>query len=133
MRRSFTLIECAAAIVVLGVGMVPLMQSFVDAASQTRHVIQASVASFLATERMEQIVAARYRDAVGYTRVTTANFPNESSISGFTTFARTVTVQTVNNALAASGSDIGLKLVTVTVTWNGGTSQMRVARIFGDF
>lgn len=132
-RRSFTMIEAAMAIVILGIGMAPLLGGFVTAANASREAVQASIAQMLAGERMEQIVAARYRNPTGYTLVNEGNFQDEANVTDFATFARTVDVQTVNNSLANSGSDVGIKKVTVTVTWNGATRQIRLARLFGDF
>ncbi|HWL94705.1 MAG TPA: hypothetical protein VNT79_14380 [Phycisphaerae bacterium] len=130
-RRAATIIEIVMALIILGVAMPTLMNSFVDASSQTVKPTLATIGSFLATERMEEIIGRRYRADDGYGAMTTANFPNESPISGFPAFSRTVTVSYVNSALAGVGGDQGYKLVRVRVTWSGGA--VAIERIFADF
>lgn len=134
-RRATTIIEIVAAIVILAIALPPLMLSFAEAAHQSIYPVNASVASFLAIERMEEIVARRYRDDSGFDAVNTTNFPNESSLSGFAGFARSVTITCVDENLASQscGSDPGYKLVRVGVTWNGGDSEVRIERVFADF
>jgi hypothetical protein len=133
LRRATTIIEIVAAIVILSIALPPLVVSFADAARQSIYPVNASTASFLAIERMEEIVARRYRDNSGYDAVTTANFPDEAGLTGFPGFARTVAVSYVDQDLNSSGSDVGYKLVRVGVTWNGGASEIRIERVFADF
>jgi hypothetical protein len=132
-RKATSIIEIVMAIIILAVSVPPLMSAFTQSAHNTIHPTNATIASFLATERMEEIVARRYRATDGYANVTTANFPNEASVTNFTRFARSVTVSYVNSALASVGSDQGYKLVRVTVTWNSGTKSVVEERVFADF
>lgn len=131
LRRSATIIEIVAAIVILGVAMPTLMSAFGDAAVQSIGPYQRGIASLLAIERMEEIVARRYRGTDGYSAITTANFPSESPVSGFATFDRSVTVTFTNAALATVGSDQGYKLVRVNV--QGGGEEIEIERLFADF
>ncbi len=132
-RRSVTIIEIVMAIVILAISMPTLMTAFVEASMQTIQPSLASVASFLATDRMEEIIARRYRATDGYDAVTAANFPAENPVSGFTRYARTVTVTFVNSSLATVGSDQGYKKVRVTVSWNSGAESIAIERIFANF
>src|SRR5262245_26451686 len=133
-RRGLTLIEVTFALVILSIGLTPMMAALTDGASETIDTTQASVASFLVTERMEQIVAARYRAVSGYTLVTSANFPNETPVSGFSAFNRTTTIQEVAAGdLSTAQSASGIKRVTVAVSWRSGARQMSLTRIFTDY
>ncbi|MBK8268360.1 MAG: hypothetical protein IPK83_08680 [Planctomycetes bacterium] len=132
-RRATTIIEIVMAIIILAVSVPPLMSAFSQSALNTIHPANAATAAFLATERMEEIVARRYRATDGYAAVTTANFPNESSITNFARFSRTVSVSFVNASLASVGSDQGYKLVRVTVSWNSGAKSVVVERVFANF
>ena len=132
-RRSTTIIEVVTALMILGVALPPLMRSFADASIQTVYPSNAAVASYLAVDRMEEIIARRYRGTDGYLSVTTANFPNESPVPGFAIFNRTVAVAFVNSSLAAVGSDQGYKKVTVTVTWESGARKITIEHLFADF
>jgi Tfp pilus assembly protein PilV len=132
-RQGATIIELAACIMILAVALPTLLKTFAEASMKSMHPANEAMASFLAIDRMEEIVARRYRGTDGYSAVTTANFPNESPVSGFTGFTRSVTVTTVDSSLATVGSDVGYKKVRVTVTWNSGANSLVIERIFADF
>ena len=57
LRRSTTIIEVVMATIILSVGLPPLIGAMAEGAMQSRVPSNATIASFLATERMEQIVA----------------------------------------------------------------------------
>ncbi len=132
-RRAATIIEIVAAIVILSIALPPLISSFADAALQSIHPSQAVVASFLATERMEEMIARRYRADDGYAALTTANYPAETPVTGFSGYNRSVTVSFVDDQLAPQGGDVGYKLVRVTVEWNGGANEIHLERAFADY
>ncbi len=130
-RRSATIIETVAAIIILSVALPTLLTAYGEASHQSIRPYQQSIASMLAIERMEEIVARRYRGTDGYSAVTTSNFPNESPISGFTTFSREVSVSFVDAGLNPAGSDQGYKLVKVKVI--GNQTDIEIERVFADF
>lgn len=131
--HAMTIIEVVTAVVILSVGLPTLIKSFADSSNQSHLPINATIASFLCTERMEQIVARRYRNDSGYAALTTVNFPAESPVSGFPRFSRSVTISEVTSSLAASGSAVGYRKVRVTVTWQPNNSSMSIERVFADF
>lgn len=136
-RRSATIIEVAMALVILSVALPPLVKSFADASRQTIHPSQASVAAFLAIERMEEVVARRYRGTQGgvkpYDALVAANFPAETPVAGFGAYARRVTFSEVNSALQPSATPCGYRKARVTVSWNNGTQEVVMERLFADF
>ena len=131
--RATTIIEVVTAIVILSVALPSLMRAFADSTNQTVLPVNATVASFLATERMEQIIARRYRNDSGYDALTTVNFPAESPVSGFGRFSRSVTITEVDTNLATSGSAVGYRKVKVTVTWQPNNSSLSIERVFAEF
>lgn len=131
MRRSTTIIETVAAIVILSVALPSLMSAYAEASHQSIKPYQQSIASMLAVERMEEIIARRFRGTDGYDAVTTTNFPSESPVSGFPAFDRSVSVLLVDSSLGVVGSDQGYKLVTVEVSGNG--ASIEIERVFADF
>lgn len=131
-RRAATIIEIVMAIVILAIALPPLIDAFSDAAIQSIHPANAAVASFLATERMEEIIARRFRANDGYGAVTQANYPSETPVAGFSRFNRSVTVTFTDSALNSQVSDMGYKLVRVTVTWNAGANEIYIERLFAD-
>ena len=132
-RQATTIIEVVMAIVILSVALPPLISSFVEASNQTILPANSAVASFLVTERMEEIIARRYRATDGYAAVTTVNYPDETPVAGFPRFDRLVTVTFTDAALNTVGSDQGYKNVRVTVTWNSGANEIVIERLFADF
>ena len=131
LRRGTTVIEIAICMMILGIALPPLIGAFADAARQSTQPVGSTIASLLAIERMEQIVARRYQGTDGYDSVAVANFPNEAPVTGFAGFSRAVTVNYITSGLAASGSDVGYKKVRVTVTWSG--QSLVIERIFARF
>lgn len=132
-RRGITIIEVVAAIVILSIALPPLMQAFADASTQTIQPSLAAVGSFLAIDKMEEIVARRYRGTTGYAAITSANFPAESPVTGFNNFSRTVNISFVDNTFGAVGSDQGYKKVEVVVSWNSGAESISIEHVFADF
>jgi hypothetical protein len=132
-RRGATVIELAACIMILAVALPPLLKTFAESSMKSMHPANEAIASFLAIDRMEEIVARRYRGTDGYSAVTAGNFPGESPVSGFTGFNRSVSVTTVNSSMVTVGSDQGYKKVRVTVTWNSGSNTLVIERVFADF
>jgi len=132
-RGATTIIEVVMAIVILSIALPPLISSFVDASKQSILPANSAIASFLVTERMEEIIARRYRATDGYAAVSTANYPNETPVTGFPRFNRSVSVTFTDAALNTVGSDQGYKNVRVTVTWNSGANEIRIERLFADF
>ena len=133
MKRAATIIEVVAAVVILGIAMPTLMRAFTDSAKQSIQPTNATIASFLAIERMEEVIARRYKSTSGYADLIAANFANETPVTGFTRFNRTVTFSEVTSSLAASGSPVGYRKARVTVSWNSGASSLVIERVFADF
>lgn len=133
LRRSTTIIEVVAALTILSIALPPLMTAFADASRQTIYPANAAVAAFLTVEKMEEIVARRYRGTDGYSAISSANFPAETPVSGFPVFNRSVTITYVNSSLATVGSDQGYKKARVTVTWESGAKTTSVEHVFADF
>lgn len=141
-RRGATIIEVVAAIVILSIALPPLVSAFADASMQSIHPSLATVGAFLAIERMEEVVAWRYRTSDGYDDVSdpavlSAEFPNESPVSDFASFDRSVTSVYVdydeNGVLQEVETDQGYTKVLVTVTWSSGSDSIAVERLFADY
>jgi len=130
--RGTTIIEVAMALTILAIALPPMIQAFADASRQTILPANDAVAGFLAIEKMEEIVARRYRGTDGYSGIDSL-VGTENPVSGYSYFTRTVTKAFVTSSLAASGSDVGYKKFTVTVTWQSGAKQLVIEHAFADF
>jgi len=133
-RRAFTLIETIAAIVILAVAMPAMMWTLSEAQRQRVDPVMSSRATWLAMEKLEDVIADRHAPSRGWSHLTSANYPDESSIDGFPGFSRRVTLRETGPDLESSGS--GYMLVTVTVQWTGTRGQaheMPIATVLTDY
>jgi hypothetical protein len=121
--RAVTLIEAIAAIVVIAVAIPPVMIAVREAAVRRVGPVQAGTARWLAGEKLEDIIADRHSTTRGYTYVIVGNYPAEGTVTGFTSFARSVAISETDATLVGAGT--GYKKVTVTVTWTDYRGQAR--------
>jgi prepilin-type N-terminal cleavage/methylation domain-containing protein len=121
--RGFTLIETIIAIVVLSIAVPPMLWSIRESHIQRVGPMMASKARWLATEKLEDIIADRHSTTRGYAYLVTANYAAEASISGSAGFTRTVTFTETAADLSTAGT--GYKRCTVTVGWTDGAGTAR--------
>src|SRR5436190_19888374 len=89
-RRGFTLIEAIIAIVVLTIAIPPMLWSIREANIKRISPMMVSKARWLATEKLEDIIADRHSSTRGYSYLVPANYPAEASIAGSPGFTRSV-------------------------------------------
>lgn len=131
---GFTLIESIMAVVVISVMVPPTLVLIRDAQVRRASPILASRARWLATEKLEDIIADRHSTTRGWTYIGNASYPSESPVNGFANFSRTVTVTETGADLATSGT--GYKRVTVTITWidpRRGAASLNLATVLTDY
>ena len=93
-----------------------------------------SRARWLATEKLEDIIADRHSTTRGYAYLLAGNYAAESSISGFPGFSRAVAFSETASDLSSPGS--GYKRVTVTVSWidaKGTPRSLAIATVLTDY
>lgn len=122
-RRAFTLIECIAAMVILAVALPSMMFAIRQAGIDRVLPTNLSRARWLATEKLEDIIADRHSTTRGYVYLTTGNYPAENPIASNPDFSRSVSFTETDADLTTSGS--GYMTVTVTVTWTDVTATAR--------
>lgn len=139
-RRSFTLVETVAAVVIMAVAIPPMMWAIHEAQIRRVDSVLSSRARWLATTKLEDIIADRHSQSGsrGYTFLYEANpeYADEATgtITGYPQFSRSVAFNVTGPPPAfAAGS--GYKHVTVTVGWTGsrGASNMAVSTIVTDY
>ena len=126
-RRGFTLIETIAAIVILAIALPPMLFAIRDAHVQRVNPVLASQARWLATEKLEDILADRHSASRGYDYLSGAHYPPEPSVDSFPAFSRSVTLMETGPDLSTPGS--GYMTVTVNVSWIDATSAARTLSI----
>lgn len=120
---AFTLIEAIAAIVVLSVAVPAMLLVAQEAQGGRASTVLACRARWLATEKLEEIIADRHSSTRGYAYLQASNYPAEASVPGFAGFARAVALVQTGPDLASAGT--GYCRVTVTVSWTDGRAQAR--------
>lgn len=133
-RRAFTLIEAIAAMVILSVALPPMLWAVRDASLRRVGPVQVSRARFLATERLEEVIADRHSPSRGYAWVATARYAAEAEVDGFPGFARSTRVMETGAGLSGAGT--GYKTAIVTVTWTdaGGVERsLEVSTVVTDY
>jgi prepilin-type N-terminal cleavage/methylation domain-containing protein len=121
--RGFSLIEAVAAIVIMAVAVPALLWAVRDVQAGRVEPVMFDRARWLATEKMEDIVADRHSSTRGYVHLLDVNYPAEPVIDGFPGFARNVVITQTDESLSAPGS--GYKTIRVTVAWAGTAGAQR--------
>lgn len=133
-HRGFTLIEAIACVVMLAALIPPTLWAIRESHRQRVNPMLASRARWLATEKLEDVIADRHSTTRGYGYLVSGNYAAESSISGFPGFTRQVAfVETAAN-LVSSGT--GYKRITVTVNWTdaaGTARSLAIATVVTDY
>jgi prepilin-type N-terminal cleavage/methylation domain-containing protein len=113
--NGFTLIEAIVAIVVLSVAIPPMLLAMRETQHRRVAPIQADRARWLASERLEEIIADRHSTTRGWAYLVNANYAAETPVNGFQGFGRSVAITETGADLASAGT--GYKKIAVTVTW----------------
>jgi len=111
---------------VLAIGILGLLQAFPQGTSAGRVVQLGLTANQLAQEKLESFQALAYEDiSVGI--IETNVRADTDVVSPFYDFLRTTTVTLVDQNMQDTQTDVGLKKITVTVSWpypiSGGASS----------
>lgn len=132
--RAFTLIEVIVAVVLLAVAIPPMVAAVSSASVSQADPINASRARWLASEKLEDIIADRASTSRGYAYIDAANYPAESTLTGFSGFSRSVAIAEADANLSTSGT--GCKIVTVTVAWTSprfGQRTLALSTVVADY
>ena len=126
--HGFTLIETIAAIVILAVAIPPMLWSVRVSHIQRINPMLASKARWVATEKLEDIIADRHSTTRGWAYLEDpANYPAEPTISGYPGFSRTVTLTETLADLSTPGD--GYMTVAVAVQWTDATGIVRTLSV----
>ncbi len=125
--NGFTLIEMIAAMVILAVAIPPMLFALRQATMDRIDPVRFSQARWLATERLEDILADWRSATRGYDFVAAANYPDESPVRDHSAFSRGVRIVESGPDLRTAGA--GCKTVTVAVTWTDSRGRPRTLEV----
>jgi type II secretory pathway pseudopilin PulG len=135
---GFTLIEAVLMIAIVGGGLIGVMYVMNGGIRSSLLADQTLIASNLAREKLEQIIADRANK--GYATTIATNYSDGALSGEYSEFTRTVTLTEVNPdddsatddfLNAQSGS--GYARVTVTVSWLGGAQSVTLETILANY
>jgi len=133
-QGGFTLIEAIIAIVVMSIAVPGMFWAIRDAQRERVDPVQVSRARWLASEKLEDIIADRNSGTRGWSYVVGGNYPAEGSVAGFAGFSRSVSI--VETGASLSGAGTGYKTVTVTVGFvdgKGASRTLSLATVVTDY
>ena len=121
-QRGFSFIEALFALVILSFGFVGILSLYSMMDTNTGNDEMKLIASKLASEKVEQILASKA--SVGYENISTGTSSEQISYDSLS-FQRQTSVNFVigSDLKTISGSDTGFKRIDVTLNWNNGSSQ----------
>ena len=129
-ERGFTLVETIAALVILAIAVPPMMFALRQATVDRIDPIRFSQARWLATERLEDLIADRHSTTRGYDYLSESHYPFEPALTSNPAFARRVHITETGPDLRTPGD--GYKTATVTLTWTdskGRAQSLQVATV----
>jgi len=131
-QKGFTCIETILTTVILSVGLMGSMMVMHNATANTVNNDFSTVATQLANEKIEQILADK--QFISFASITNDNYPNEV-VTDVYNMSRTVSVTEVNSEnLSVPEAGSGLKSVAVTVSWGDQDYQfVTVTTLLADY
>lgn len=133
--RGITLIELVISIAIVAVLFPVMISALFNPVTDAVWGDQMVQAMALAQERMEELYSKKASNSasLGYSSITSANYPAENPVSGFSAFNRSATITEVSGSdLSTSSSGSGFKKVVVAVTW-GSDNSVELTGVVADF
>lgn len=115
-NQGITIVEVLISMAVLSIGILGLLRAFPQATIAERTLELEAVANHLAQEKMESFQGLAYEDiAVGALEDSVR--VDADITSPFYMFFRATSVAYVDQNLATSQADLGLKRISTTISW----------------
>lgn len=119
-QKGFTLLESILAATIISVGIWGAMLVTQNAQVTGVYSDKVTIATQLANEKLEEIIADKSLKSSGYSGITETNYSAETLSGNFSGYERSVTITEVSDAdLSTPTTGSGLKKVTVTVSFDG--------------
>ncbi len=133
-----TLIEAVMTIAIFAAGLVGVMYIFFGSTTSSLLADQTVVASNLAREKMEQIIADRANN--GYAATIATGYSDGLLTGNYNIYTRNVAILEVDPDVDGGTDDFldasagsGYARVTVTVTWGSGSQVVKEEALLADY
>lgn len=144
--RGFSLIESTLSMLIIGAGFVAIISAFQGSSQNSLLADQTILASNLAAETMERILAQRDCNNAGcgysntLTSINTSNTYDYNPVSGFAGYVVNSTALEVNPNANAGTDDFldaspgsGYARITVVVSWNNGANSISLESLMANY
>jgi len=115
-NKGFTIIEGAIAIIILLIGLLSVIEFFPFALKIINDSKRTTVAANLTMSKLEEVIALSY-DEITVGTMEVKHRMSDDPGDYLYTYQRQTVIDYVDENLAVSASDIGLKKITVRVFW----------------
>jgi len=135
-KNGFSLLGSVLSTTVLAVGLLGTIQLMSMATKTNADTDFRVIATKLANEKIEGIIADNNLQPQQYNYVTSANYPDENLTYGNTNnvFQRIVNITEVADDLVTAQSNSGLKKIDVTVSWGiEAPQQVTISTLLTDY
>ena len=135
-RRAFTLVETLIALLILTIAIPPMLWSISQAHYTRVDPVLTSRARWLASEKLEAIIADRHSPNRGYAHLTAANYLAETPIATDTTFDRSVAFTETLADLTTASAGGGYMKAAVSVSWDdskGDAQTLTITTVLTDY
>lgn len=126
------LIEIMLSVTILAIGILGILQAFPQGVATEKHLEYAAIASQLGQAKLEQLASQPYDSLTPGTLESQVHISSDPA-SSFYPFLRTTAVALLDQNLAPSGADVGLKKISITIFWpavfGGGQKQISLTTL----
>jgi Tfp pilus assembly protein PilV len=113
-KKGFSIIEIMVAFSILVIAFIALLSSFPFSLSVNKAAGSATLSSFLSQEKIEELNSSGYEN-IGVGTMETKHRLSEDPANYLYNFQRQTTVNYVDGEFAESGTDQGMKKISITV------------------
>lgn len=114
-NRGFTFIEIILVIVIMGIAIPALVSAVAFITQSQVNPMGTTVATTLAQERMEEIIADKMNSVVPFTSINNARYPNDTPRQGYTRSVNIICVSAPPNLDVDAGCNTNYRRAQVTV------------------
>jgi len=128
-NKGFTIVETVVAIGIFGIGVLAIVGFYALSAQAVRNSRQVTTATFLAQGVLEETIAEPYDTLT--TGTGTKQAISTDPTNAAYPYQKKVDITLIDQNLAVSGTDVGLKKIDAYIYWQGqnGEKQVQISTV----